>query len=420
MTLKKPISGRKYVEYTPENRNTTGTWGVMPNNPTLLWLGLVNEFTGTHKELHEESRNTGDSDETHTLELQRNTSVGAELTASLKYVMQDWDFIKYITGSEGGFSDTVDSISVVYYIDSEWRVLTGGILTKWNLTIPKFGIATVDTDILFCNRVALSNPTIQGTTIEVIVADGTSEKEEYLTTSHLCSNMLLDTLYFEVMQLATAGKTAKLELINERGNMIYCTGDLDASTAKTYSGFQLERGLMGQTTLKVTTDANVTGDKTFNVEMRGLELKAPTHALELSTAPYTWRGISALKMDAADPPITSFKDIVGDIGLTITNDVEMCKDVDSTYLTKGGGVLIKRRKIEVSLDLTYTSPNIATFQGLVANHTKQNLKFTLGAATITVKGLIFPEWVAELKPAQLVGQTVTGITDLPSMVISIT
>ena len=314
---KNPITGVKYVEYQAEDRNVAGCWGVLQEDdeivgglPIFKWLGLATEFIPPHKELYEETAYLGASDETHTLELQRNTNVGTELTASLKYVMQNWDFMEYITGTPfTALSDTVDSVSVVAFIDSKWTVLTGGMLTKWGLSVPVSGLATVDVDFMFADADFL-------TAVDPIAGEG-------------------------------------------------------------------------------------------------------THATELATAPYTWKGISGLFMDATADPSTSFLDIVGDIGLTITNDVEMSTGVDSAYLTKGIGATINSRKIEVSLDLTYTSPNISTFQALVAGHTKQNLKFTLGAATITVKGLIFPEWVAELKPAELVGQTVTGITDLPSMVITI-
>ena len=319
---KAPITGAKYVEYQAEDRNVGGCWGELlvadgpPVLPVFKWLGLATEFIPPQKELYEETAYLGDSAEEHTLELNRNTSVGQELNASLKYVMQNWDLMEFITGTPfTGLSDTVDSISMVAYLNDvtvdKWTVLTGGMLTKWALSVPVSGLATVDVDIMFADADILTS------TDPIGVAGG-------------------------------------------------------------------------------------------------------VHASELATAPYTWNDIDDLFMDANDIPVTSFLDIVGDVGLTVTSDVEMSKGVDSAYSTKGIGTTINKRKVEVSLDLTYTSPNIATFQGLVANHTKQNLKFTLGEAVITVSGLLFPEWIAELKPGELVGQTVTSITDLSSMLIAIT
>lgn len=303
MAVKKTITYPKYVEYVAEDRNGGGTWGIQPTNPNFIWMGLVTEFVSSSKELYDFSGYHGASDEDHTLELQRNTNVGTELTASLKYKMQGWDFIEYIAGSTTGVSDVVDSISVVTFIDGKYMVLTGGMLTKWSVNIPELGIATVDVDMIFGNITALS-----------------------------------------------------------------------------------------------TTDPK----GTYGV-----------HASETSKAPYLWKNITDLKMDANDSPTTSLTDIVGDITLTITNDVVISKGVDSTYITKGDGVTINKRDIEVSLDLTYV--NLATFQGLVANHTKQNLSFVLGNRKIIIHNLLFPEWVAELKPSELVGQTVTAITDLASL-----
>ena len=305
--IKKHIKGKKYVEYIAEDRNSTGCWGKLPENSGFRWLGLVKEFSLLHKELYGEDGYTSAHDELHTLELQRNTNVGAELTASLKYVMQNWDFMEYITGTPfTALSDTVDSVSVVAFIDSKWTVLTGGMLTKWGMTIPKLGIVTADVDIMF--------------------------------------------------------------------------GDITPISA---------------------------------VDPKG----SGAHAIESPAAPFVWKDTRELKMDANPVPTTPFLDIVGDIGLTITNDVEMSKGIDSSYLTKGEGVTINKRKLELSLDLTYTSPNLTTFQALVTNRTKQNLTFKLGNKKVTIKGLIFNEWVTELKPAELVGQTVTAITDLASMAI---
>jgi hypothetical protein len=306
MSVKVPITGAKYVEYIAEDRNVDGTWGVLPTTPTFKWLGLVEEFIPPHKELYEEKDYLGACGETHKLEQHRNINVGAELTASLKYIMQDWDLIEFAAGATTGFSDTVDSISVVAFIDGKWTIPTGGMLTKWAMSVPESGIATVDVDLMF--------------------------------------------------------------------------GDVTAPSA---------------------SDPSANG-----------------HASELATAPFVWKDITALKMDALEAPETSFVDIIGDFGMAITNEVEMPKGIDSVYLTKGAGVEINKRKVEISFDITYASTYLTTFRDLVANHTKQNLTFTLGGQVVTVTGLLFDEWIAGLKPAELVGQSVTAITDLPSLTMA--
>ena len=109
-----------------------------------------------------------------------------------------------------------------------------------------------------------------GLTLEIIVAGGTSEKEEVLDESlHSCMNCLLTDLYLEAPAIATASKTVRLELQTERDNEIYSTGDVDATSAVDVER-HTQRGLRGKTAFKVICDDNVTGAKTFYVELRGL------------------------------------------------------------------------------------------------------------------------------------------------------
>lgn len=110
-----------------------------------------------------------------------------------------------------------------------------------------------------------------GLTLEIVIANGTSEKEEELDAKvHTCLNCHLNDVYFEAPALATAAKTAKLELYDERNNVIYSTGDLDATSAFKQPAHNINRLLMGKTAFKVICDDNVTGAKTFHIGVRGL------------------------------------------------------------------------------------------------------------------------------------------------------
>jgi hypothetical protein len=109
-----------------------------------------------------------------------------------------------------------------------------------------------------------------GLTLEIVVANGTSEKEEVLDEAvNTCMNCLLTDLYLEAPAIATAGKTVRLELQTERNNEIFSTGDVDATSAVDIAR-HTQRGLRDKTAFKVICDANVTGAKTFYVELRGL------------------------------------------------------------------------------------------------------------------------------------------------------
>ena len=150
--VKMPISGAKSIEYVEEV-----TYGTTPTDPVMGWVGLVNPFSPHIAKEYEEARYSGAHDAVDMLQKMRNMQVSGELTASMTYKPQDWTFLQYITGNATGLSDTVDSISVVQYTDGQWIVYKGGMLTKWELTLPKESIATVDVDMTFGG---IADPTV--------------------------------------------------------------------------------------------------------------------------------------------------------------------------------------------------------------------------------------------------------------------
>ena len=109
-----------------------------------------------------------------------------------------------------------------------------------------------------------------GLTLEIVVPDGVSEAEVVLDeVDHPCMNCLLTGIYFEIPAIATTGKTVRLELQTERNNEIYSTGDIDATSAVNIAR-HTQRSLKDKTAFKIVCDDNVTGAKTFYVELRGL------------------------------------------------------------------------------------------------------------------------------------------------------
>ena len=109
-----------------------------------------------------------------------------------------------------------------------------------------------------------------GLTLEIVLLDEEQEKEEALDAAdHTCMNCVLTDMYLEAPALLTAGKTIRLELSNERGGVMYSTGDLDATSATDHP-IHLQRSLMGVTTVYIVTDAAVTADRTFYLGLRGV------------------------------------------------------------------------------------------------------------------------------------------------------
>lgn len=114
---------------------------------------------------------------------------------------------------------------------------------------------------------------ICGLTLEIVIPDGAKTAEVVLDEADRpCMNCLLVDCYFEYPELATAQKTVKLEILTERDNECFATDNLDASSAADveYHWSDLQRALKDKTAIKLTCDNNVTGAKTFYVELRGV------------------------------------------------------------------------------------------------------------------------------------------------------
>lgn len=106
---------------------------------------------------------------------------------------------------------------------------------------------------------------VSGFVLEVIVASGASEKTEEIEF-----NLLLTDIYIEAPAIVTGvANKFKLELLTERDNIVYSTGDLDATAAAGHP-VHLQRGLRGKTKFKITTDGNVNADETFRIEAIGM------------------------------------------------------------------------------------------------------------------------------------------------------
>lgn len=109
-----------------------------------------------------------------------------------------------------------------------------------------------------------------GLTLEIVVVSGQSEREEELDeVNHSCMNCILTDMYLQAPALLTTGKTIQLDLLNERGAVMYSTGALDATSATDHP-IHLQRSLMGVTTVNITTDASVTTDRTLYLGLRGV------------------------------------------------------------------------------------------------------------------------------------------------------
>lgn len=298
-----PVAEKGSVEWLKEDRFGAGTWGTLLASGAMEAIGLVNPFDPHYGKILKSNSYLPAHDDVDDLMKQRTLQVGGELSGSFSYFPQNWDLIEYATGSATGVDATVDSISLLSYVDSKYTLITGTMLVDYTINIPAEDWVSVDVNYM-------------------------------------------------------AGEVA---------------------------------------------------------DPSGVD-PATTHASEAAGDSFLWSGLSALKFDANDPPTTDFSDVVGDIKLSIKNDWDLPVHADSTMWTKAAGPVLKKRDIELSIDMTWQS--VDSFWDIMKNSTKQNMKFTLGGTTFTVKGLIVSELNLKQDPEAYIGETITFKTDRPDLVMA--
>ena len=105
---------------------------------------------------------------------------------------------------------------------------------------------------------------ICGLTLEIVVASGGSCKTETID-----ENFQLIDMYLEAPAIVTGvANKFTLSVYTTRGNVIYETADIDATSA-TSTPIHIERGLVGTTSFLIDCDGNVNADETFMVELVG-------------------------------------------------------------------------------------------------------------------------------------------------------
>jgi hypothetical protein len=135
-----------------------------------------------------------------------------------------------------------------------------------------------------------------------------------------------------------------------------------------------------------------------------------THAIIDQTSQIKWNDITELKMDGNAVPTTSIAGCIGDISFSFTSDMWKKGDVKSTNFTKQGGVYIVKRNFELSLGITYVNDSFYT---LVTAGTPQNILLKLGGDTFIFKNILWPKWIGEAKPNDLLANTITCVVDQP-------
>jgi len=132
-----------------------------------------------------------------------------------------------------------------------------------------------------------------------------------------------------------------------------------------------------------------------------------SHATEDSTEPDTYDDLGNVQYGGSD-----LSGAVESVELTISNDLEVVRDTNSTLPTQIDAIVPVNREITVDLDITYDDFSLLTD---VRSYSAKDFTFDIGSTSFTVNDVKFPEQPYEYDAEDLVSDSIssdpaTGIT----------
>lgn len=122
------------------------------------------------------------------------------------------------------------------------------------------------------------------------------------------------------------------------------------------------------------------------------------HASENTTEPFKWSDVANVQYGGSD-----ISGAIESLEISISNDVAVVRDPDSTLETLIVSLVPVTREITVSMDITYS--DFSMMQEVRA-YQPQDLTFDIGSTSFTITGVQFPEAPYEFTPEDLVSDSV--------------
>jgi hypothetical protein len=140
---------------------------------------------------------------------------------------------------------------------------------------------------------------------------------------------------------------------------------------------------------------------------------AGSHAVEDTADPFLWVDLADLRFGSTNPPTEVLTQLLGDIKLSIKNEIEIPPINSSVMFSYGGSPVLKKREVELALDFTWES--VDAFWTIMKNSEQQYFSYSLGGRTFLVKRLLVPELNLKQNPEDYIGETITFMEYIPDM-----
>lgn len=125
-----------------------------------------------------------------------------------------------------------------------------------------------------------------------------------------------------------------------------------------------------------------------------------SHATEDTTEPLKWKDLSNVQYGG-----TALSGAVESLEISVSNDLAIVRDPDSSNSTLIDAIIPVDREITVDIDLTYEGFDMLSE---VRSYQKKDLTFDLDTYSFTVSGVQFPELPYEYSPDDLVSDSISS------------
>lgn len=125
-----------------------------------------------------------------------------------------------------------------------------------------------------------------------------------------------------------------------------------------------------------------------------------SHAAEDATEPFAYKDLSNVQLGGSD-----LSGAVESIEFTVSNDLSVVRDPDSSNDTLIDAIVPMDREITVDLDITYEDFSMLDS---VRSYQKQDLTFDVGTTSFTINDVQFPEAPYEFSPDDLISDSLSS------------
>lgn len=379
-----PVKGAQPVEYVEET-----TYATPEDDASYNWFGITTSWDAEQGVESESITYLPEYGADNKLEKNVNVKLREMYEADVSYHPQGtFDMLKYFTGSAGGTSDSVTPIQVGEINESagEYRRLLGGVGEEFTLSVEEDGVAEIEGSFTFgeANDWTLndyvndSGITALSSSVSPETDSSVGVKTESVTTGEV---VLYDT--------------SDNELARVDASTSYTAADVSGTTVVSVRLVNTDTNYSSETiTVDGETDGSGTSSGTADVTASG------DHAAEDTTEPWSYDDLGSVTYGG-----TSLDGAVESVELTVSNELAVVRDANSSLSTQIAAIVPVDREITVDVEFTYNNFDILND---VRSYTPKTFEFTLGNTTFTIDGVQFPEAPYEFSADDLVSDSLSS------------